>query len=206
MERIDFPEPIRFSERFRIYFLPVLEFQFQYGSRKLVQHCHGCCLDLRLNVEIMLDHVNLGVSAEVPNCLQRNSLRLKLADVGMSAAVRRQHPHSSKLFQRLLVVLSEATGITKPAWNLSVPDILLSRVPKEQCTGAKLLWHRNLPIAGLGLGWADLRRTLHHSHCLLDRDAGTILRNVSGFQSQQLLRPHSRSQQKPDAVSDTIIR
>ena len=59
----------------------------------LAEAIDSICTDRFLNMQIMLRHVHIGVSYNALDGREVYTQRLHLADIGMSAAVRRQQSH-----------------------------------------------------------------------------------------------------------------
>ena len=80
---------------------------------KLCEAFDGGGFDAALDVEIVLRHVYLRVTGEGLYCLHRHSLRLKLADKGVPAGVRRERPDAGDGLNRGGELVAE---VCRVAW------------------------------------------------------------------------------------------
>ena len=131
---------------------------------------------------------------------------LHLGNIGVSAAVRCQNPNPLHPFHRLLKLRPEGGRVAgQPRLSGRFPDELIRRVPEQLRIAAEVFGNRDAAVAVKGFGCPQRRRALVHAHRLLDGDGGAVLGDVPGFQSQQLLGSHSRSQHQPDAPADFVL-
>ena len=118
-----------------------------------------------------------------------------------------QNPNPLHPLHCLLKLRPEGGWIAgHPRLSGRFPDEGILRVPEQLCIAAEVFGHRDTAVAVKGFGCPQRRRALVHAHSLLDGDGGAVLRNVPGFQPQQLLRPHSRAQHQPDAPANFVLR
>ena len=155
----------------------------------------GGGFDAALDVEIVLRHVNLGVTGEGLYCLHRYALCLKLAHESVAARVRRERPDAGDRCNRGGELVAEVRRVAR-----FIPALARPQVRRAVCT--QLLYHvavgygyRNVTHTSFALRRSDEYRALYLLHRLPYVDARAIRLDVLDFERQQLLRAHTREQQ-----------
>ena len=132
-----------------------------------------------LYVEVVLRHADIGVSHDTLDGSQVCAQRLHLADIGMSAAVRRQERHFGNSLQSLVELVTEMSRITRAVFLSYFPDKLLIRVPQGNRAVAQAFRYRDAPVTVARLGCTHNTGALVHVDSLLnadDRASGSICR------------------------------
>ena len=130
----------------------------------------GVLPDGFLYVEVVLRHADIGVSHDTLDGSQVYAQRLHLADIGMSAAVRRQERHFGNSLQCFLELVTEVSGIARAVFLSDFPDKRLIRVPQGNRAVAKPFRYRHAPLTAPGLGRAYNTGALVHVDGLLNAD------------------------------------
>ena len=100
---------------------------------------------------------------------QVHTQRLHLADIGMSAAVRRQERYFRNGLQCFLELVTEVSGIARAVFLSDFPDKLLIRVPQGNCAVAQAFRYRDAPVTVTGLGRIYNTGALVHVDCSIGR-------------------------------------
>ena len=166
----------------------------------------GILPDGFLYVEVVLRHTDIGVSYDTLDGREVYAQRLHLADIGMSAAVRRQERDFGNALQCFLELVTEVSWITWAVFLSDFPDKLLIRVPQFNCAVAQAFRYRDAPVTVAGLGCTHNTGSLVHVDCLLNADDRAIRFDMPGFQGQNLLGAHSGSKHQSDAETHTVFR
>ena len=95
----------------------------------------------------MLRHTDIGVSHDTLDGSQVHTQRLHLADIGMSAAVRRQERDFGNSLQSLFELVTEMSRITRAVFLSYFPDKLLIRVPQGYIKLITVFFFRSASLA-----------------------------------------------------------
>lgn len=118
----------------------------------------------------MLRHAHIGMSHDALDSREINTQRLHLADIGMSAAVRRQEGYFGNGLQSFFELVTEMSGIARAVFLSYFPDKLLIRVPQGNCAVAQAFRYRDAPVTVAGLGRTYNTGALVHVDGLLNAD------------------------------------
>ena len=176
-------------------------------GESVAEACYCILPDAFLDMKVVPSHVQICMAHDTLDGFHGNAKRLKLRNVGMPAAMWRQHADIIHLLQRCLELRCKVRGITRMVRNLGrIPDILLLRFP--QCPGA-IAYHgryRNGPITVVALRSANSNASFDSHKSLFNGNGSSVFGDVSGFQSQKFLGSHTRCKQQPDTPTDFIFR
>lgn len=178
---------------------------YLFDRKRLAEFLRSELPDRFLHMEIMLGHVDIRMAHNALNRGQIHSQRLHLADVCVSAGMRRQHPNVGNAIQIRL------EGIAKIRWVAGLPhlpylpDKPAGGIPEIHSTVPDVFRNRHIPDAVSGLGHSDMGRALNQIHRLTDVDVGAVRRDVPGFQRKDLLHPHPGCQHQSDAPAHSVI-
>ena len=135
-----------------------------------------------------------------------NMSRFEIGDVGMTAAMRRIVGDAGQFFHDPVVPIAKLFHRIQAILPGRRPDILASAVlPEIADIRSKLLENGDVAIALLTLRRAEARNTIGHLDSLVDRDHGTIRRDVFFRQRKKLLNTQAGSDQGENAVSQEVI-
>lgn len=131
---------------------------------------NGILPDGFLYVEVVLRHAHIGMSNDTLDGSQVHTQRLHLADIGVSAAVRRQERDLGNALQCFLELVTEVSWITWAVFLSDFPYELLIRVSQLNCAVAQAFRYRDASVAVTGLGRTYNTGALVHVDSLLNAD------------------------------------
>ena len=92
----------------------------------------NCCLpDRLLYVKIVFRHIYVSMTHNALNSCQIHAQSLHLRNIGMSAAMRCQHPHFWNPFKRFLELVPKVRGIAGHIPFAGLPNKLIGCVRQE---------------------------------------------------------------------------
>lgn len=157
-----------------------------------------------LDVQVVLGHLYVCMAHHALNGLHVHAKGLELGDVGVAAAMGREHPHALHRSYDTLKVAAKVAGIERLAGYVAVPFKPPCLLPEKYGTGTKVGRYGHVAYAGGGFGRADSGSTLDEIDSLADMNAGTVRFDVLGLLRQHFLGAHTRCQHEPYGMAHPI--
>ena len=101
-------------------------------AKSLVESLHRFLFHRGLHMQVMLRHIQIRVANHTLNGRQIHTQRLHLADVGVAAGVRRQHPNAIQIFKIAFELVPVVLGVKRlfPLWRLE--DVWMTSVTRSR--------------------------------------------------------------------------